>query len=108
ADDDGLHPHYAAAKAGVVAFTRSVAAQLVPYNVNVNAVAPGLTRTGHLGRNDDSPAEPNDGAAGLSTPLDRLNEPIDIANAVLFLTSAGSRNVTGQLLTVAGGLNPSL
>ena len=46
---DPMHTHYAVAKAGVVAFTRSVATQLAPYNINVNAVAPGPTDTGFAG-----------------------------------------------------------
>ena len=108
ADEEGLHPHYAAAKAGVVAFTRSVAAQLAPYDINVNAVAPGPTATGHAGLDAAAQGNPVDSAAGASTPLGRVNDPVDIANAVLFLASAESRNISGQLVTVAGGHNPSL
>jgi NAD(P)-dependent dehydrogenase (short-subunit alcohol dehydrogenase family) len=94
-----MHAHYAAAKAGVVAFTRSVATQLAPYDINVNAVAPGATLSSIEGAPDRS---------GVGTPLGRVNEPRDIAEAVLFLVSEEARNVSGQLLTVAGGANPAL
>ncbi len=104
APEAGLHPHYAAAKAGVVAFTQAVALQLAPYDINVNAVAPGATR-----RNPELQLQGGDvEAAGAQVPLRRINEPQDIADAVAYLVSPGARNVSGQLLTVAGGLNPSL
>ena len=97
------HAHYAAAKAGVVAFTRSVAQQLAPYNINVNAIAPGGTLTGELQIQSMTPDKWKD-----MNPLGRPNEPEDIGHAALFLCSERARNITGQLLTVAGGLNPSL
>ena len=97
------HAHYAAAKAGVVAFTRSVAQQLAPYNINVNAIAPGGTLTGELQIKSMTPDKWKD-----MNPLGRPNEPEDIGHAALFLCSERARNITGQLLTVAGGLNPSL
>lgn len=104
APEAGLHPHYAAAKAGVVAFTQSVALQLAPYDINVNAVAPGATRRSAAlvleGGDVDVPS--------ALPPLGRINEPEDIAEAVAYLVSPGARNVSGQLLTVAGGANPSL
>jgi len=98
------HAHYAAAKAGLVALTRSVAEQLGPYNVNVNAVAPGGTLTLAAG------------IAGFPAvddwrdrnPLGRPNAPEDIAHTVAFLLSEQARNISGQLVTVAGGVNPSL
>ncbi|MCH8192353.1 MAG: SDR family oxidoreductase [Chloroflexi bacterium] len=96
------HTHYAVAKAGVVAFTRSVASQLGPYNINVNAIAPGATRTNE-GNSGGDPST----WKGMN-PLSRPNEPEDVADAALFLVSEQARNITGQLLTVAGGLNPSL
>jgi NAD(P)-dependent dehydrogenase (short-subunit alcohol dehydrogenase family) len=97
------HAHYATAKAGVIAFTRSCAEQLAPYNVNVNVISPGPTITegvikaGHIDPNRDWSKE---------LPLGRPNEPDDIAQTVLFLCSDASRNMTGAHLTVAGGLNP--
>jgi len=99
---DPMHTHYAVAKAGVVAFTRSVATQLAPYNINVNAVAPGPTDTGFAG------IEQLRASPGFDTPMGRINEPLDIANAVLFLCTDEARNITGELLTVAGGKNPSI
>ena len=104
APEAGLHPHYAAAKAGVVAFTQSVALQLAPYDINVNAVAPGATRRSAALRLPGGDVE----AGAARTPLGRINEPEDIAEAVAYLVSPGARNVSGHLLTVAGGFNPSL
>lgn len=104
APEAGLHPHYAAAKAGVVAFTQSVALQLAPYDVNVNAVAPGATRRSAALVLEGGDVE----VPSALPPLGRINEPEDIAEAVAYLVSPGARNVSGQLLTVAGGANPSL
>jgi NAD(P)-dependent dehydrogenase (short-subunit alcohol dehydrogenase family) len=104
---EAAHAHYAAAKAGVVAFTRSVAAQLGPHNINVNAIAPGPT--GRYVEVDLAPPETGTPAMWTigSGTLGRPNEPDDIANAALFLVSEDSRNISGQVLNVAGGLNPS-
>lgn len=104
------HAHYAAAKAGVVAFTRSVSTQLAPYNVNVNAIAPGPTRRDiPIEMGTSSPADPPPSSTtSLLGPLGRANEPSDIAHATTFLVSEDSRNISGQLITVAGGANQSL
>jgi NAD(P)-dependent dehydrogenase (short-subunit alcohol dehydrogenase family) len=99
----GLHPHYAAAKAGVVAFTQATALQLAPYDITVNAVAPGATYASAA-----SPAAARHQDAQELPPLGRINDPRDIAGAVAYLAGADARNVSGQLLTVAGGLNPRL
>lgn len=98
------HAHYAAAKAAVVALTRSLATQLGPHQVTVNAVAPGgtLTDAARL------PGFPSPEQWTSMNPLGRPNTPEDVAAAVLFLLGEGARNVSGQLLTVAAGLNPSL
>lgn len=100
----GLHPHYSAAKAGVVAFTKAVAMQLGPYDINVNAVAPGATHR----RSDVAISGGAVDAGAAELPLGRINDPADIAGAVGYLVSPEARNVSGQLITVAGGLNPSL
>jgi NAD(P)-dependent dehydrogenase (short-subunit alcohol dehydrogenase family) len=106
---EAIHAHYAAAKAGVVAFTRSVATQLGPYNINVNAIAPGMTQRGVAIEESATPTGVGVPVSVSSTgPLARINEPIDIANAALFLVSEESRNISGQLLTVAGGNNATL
>ncbi len=110
---EAIHAHYAVAKAGVVAFTRSVASQLGPYNINVNAVAPGATRrSARIAAHIETPLGDESPPVAMSVattgPLGRRNEPVDIANAVLFLASEESRNISGQLITVAGGNNPSL
>lgn len=109
---EAAHPHYAVAKAGVVAFTRSAATQLAPYNVNVNAIAPGGTRrdaaiAAQLGLDDPAPM-PIPMSVSSTGPLGRTNEPDDIANAALFLVTEASRNITGDLVTVAGGNNHRL
>jgi len=105
---DPAHAHYAAAKAAVVAFTRSCAIQLGPYNINVNAVAPGATITNEGVRAQLTGAPSMQDGYEVGGTLARVNEPEDIANAVLFLVSEESRNITGHLVPVAAGANPRL
>lgn len=92
--------NYAAAKAGVIGFTKSMAKELASRNINVNAVAPGYIST-------DMTAElPEQAKTELQTqiPLQRLGTPADVAAAVLFLVSPGADYITGQTLHVDGGM----
>jgi 3-oxoacyl-[acyl-carrier protein] reductase len=101
----GLHgnagqANYAASKAGIVGFTKSLARELGSRGVRANVVAPGYVRTQLT---DVLPEEAT--AAMLSaTPLGRLGEPADIAGAVRFLCSDDAAFVTGAVLLVDGGL----
>ncbi len=90
---------YAAAKSGVLGFTRALARELGPFRVNVNAVCPGPTNTRAMQR---IPKDAYDRAKN-TIPLGELSEPEDIANAVVFLSSEKSRFITGQTLMVNGG-----
>jgi 3-oxoacyl-[acyl-carrier protein] reductase len=91
---------YTAAKSALNAITRTLARDLAPLGVRVNAVAPGLTRTSAT----RSMWEPDDGAAaGRNLPLGRLTRAEDIAAACLFLLSDDARQITGQILDVDGG-----
>lgn len=89
---------YAAAKAGVMGFTRSLARKLAPFGVNVNAVCPGPIRTRMV---DLLPKEQIE-TANAGIPMGRMGEPFEIANAVLFLASDQSNFITGQALVVNG------
>ncbi|HJQ33676.1 MAG TPA: glucose 1-dehydrogenase [Pyrinomonadaceae bacterium] len=91
--------NYAASKAGLVALTRSSAAELGRYNVNVNAVAPGFIRTPLVERLSDKVRE----QAAQDSALGRLGEPEDVANAVAFLCSERALYITGAVLVVDGG-----
>jgi NAD(P)-dependent dehydrogenase (short-subunit alcohol dehydrogenase family) len=101
--------HYSASKAGVIGFTRSLATEVAP-QVRVNAVCPGMVLTAMMQDNiqqtsdqknislDDARAEWSSGI-----PMGRMQQAVDVANAVLFLASDAAREITGEALNVSGG-----
>ena len=94
---------YAAAKAGLIGFTRQLALELAPWRIRVNAVAPGLTATARVeGRWQQLPAaERERRLAGI--PLGRAGRPEEIAAAIVFLASEEASYITGATLDVNGG-----
>ena len=92
---------YTTAKAGLVAFSRNLAAELGPLGIRVNCVAPGLVYP--TGASEDAPASFRESLAA-ATPLRRIARPDDVAGPVLFLASDWGRFMTGQVLFVDGGL----
>jgi len=96
--DAGAIGYYNATKAAVIHLTRQLASELSP-SVRVNAIAPGLVKT------DMARVlwEPNEAAMASHTPLRRLGEPADIANAAVFLASDAASWITGHTLVVDGG-----
>jgi 3-oxoacyl-[acyl-carrier protein] reductase len=94
------HPHYSAAKAGIIGLTRSVAKELIVQGVRVNAVAPGHVGTATLaGRLDDSRRE-----IALKTPAGRLARADEIGATVAFLASEDASYFVGATLSPNGGL----
>jgi 3-oxoacyl-[acyl-carrier protein] reductase len=98
--------NYSAVKAGLQGFTRTLAIELGPFGINVNAVAPGFIATEMT---DDTarrvgvtPEELQKQAASI-TPVRRVGQPEDIANTIAFLTSDESSFITGQIIYVDGG-----
>jgi 3-oxoacyl-[acyl-carrier protein] reductase len=92
--------NYAAAKAGLIGFTKSLAREVASRNITVNAVAPGFIDTDMTRALDDTQRATL--AAGI--PLGRLGEPADIAAAVLYLVAPSGAYLTGQTLHVNGGM----
>ena len=92
--------HYAAAKAGVVGFTRHLAIEVGPHGITVNAVAPGTTATERV-KALRTPDESRQLAQTI--PVRRLGEPMEIAEAILFLASDAASFVNGATLDVNGG-----
>jgi len=90
---------YAAAKMGVVGFTRSLARELAPFQINVNAVCPGAIRTR---AHDRLPKEVID-KVRTSVPMGYVAEPEDVAGVVAFLASDDARYITGQSILIDGG-----
>jgi 3-oxoacyl-[acyl-carrier protein] reductase len=97
---DANRSAYAAAKAGIVGFSKTLALELAPFGVRVNVVAPGRIATKRV-RATYSDAEWE--AAAKRIPLGHAGEPEDVAEAVAFLTSDSSRHMTGQTLHINGG-----
>ena len=92
--------NYAASKAGIIGFTKSLARELGSRNVRANVVAPGYVKTRLT---DVLPEEATD-AMLEATPLGRLGDPEDVAGAVRFLCSDAASFITGEVLLVDGGL----
>jgi NAD(P)-dependent dehydrogenase (short-subunit alcohol dehydrogenase family) len=90
---------YAAAKMGVVGFTRSLARELAPFHVNVNVVCPGAIRTR---AHDRLPKDVIDKVRN-SVPMGYVAEPEDVAGVVAFLASDDARYITGQSILIDGG-----
>lgn len=92
--------NYAAAKAGIIGFTKSLAREVGSRNITVNAVAPGLIETDMTHSLPESQRQ----ALVASIPLQRPGKPQDVAGAVVFLASPDAAYITGQTLHVNGGM----
>jgi NAD(P)-dependent dehydrogenase (short-subunit alcohol dehydrogenase family) len=92
--------HYAASKAGVICFTKSLALQAAPYHINVNAVCPGPTRSPMT----DAWGDATNAEFASKIPFKRYGEPEEIAEAILFLASSRSSYITGEIVDVTGGM----
>jgi NAD(P)-dependent dehydrogenase (short-subunit alcohol dehydrogenase family) len=104
---------YAASKGAVISLTRTAAQQLARHNINVNAICPGVTRTALSEDNlrvrasqEGVSVEEMERRRAQVIPLQRANDPEDIAAMAVFLASPGARNITGQSYNVDGGLIP--
>ena len=95
-----LHAAYGAAKAGLIALTRTLAIELAPARIRVNTVAPGAILTPRL-LDMTTPERRAESAASI--PLGRLGEPEEVAKAVVFLASDLASYVTGHTLVIDGG-----
>ncbi|MFE5679554.1 SDR family NAD(P)-dependent oxidoreductase [Streptomyces erythrochromogenes] len=96
---------YSAAKAAVVQLTKTLATETGPHGIRVNAVAPGWIRTPMTGRHGPEVQEQTEAAMVRMSPLRRVGEPEDIAQAVLYLASDASSFMTGQILRPNGGVS---
>lgn len=91
---------YAGAKGGIIAFTKSLAREVARYNINVNCVCPGPTETPLLFAVPEKHLE----AFKRAIPFRRFGKPREVADAILFFASSRSDYITGQVLSVSGGL----
>jgi 3-oxoacyl-[acyl-carrier protein] reductase len=91
--------HYSASKAAIAGFTKSLALEVAPHNVNVNAVAPGPIDVSDMMHNDPVVYE----QLVKTMPIGRMGKPADIANVVAFLASEEANFITGQTIVADGG-----
>jgi len=92
--------NYATTKGGMISFSKSLARELGPFNIHVNAVAPGLIESGVVSKMPKEKVE----AIIKSSSLGRIGKPEEVARVVLFLASEQSDYVTGQTIVVDGGI----
>lgn len=93
--------NYAASKAGIIGFTKSLAREVASYNIRVNAIAPGFIETDML----KDLKEEYKSQIMKQIPLNRLGRPEEVAKVVKFLVSDGARYITGQTIVVDGGMS---
>jgi 3-oxoacyl-[acyl-carrier protein] reductase len=98
---EAYHSHYAASKGAVITLTKSLAAELAPFGIRVNCVAPGWVDTDMCA--DVFRDKIFRKKVEMSIPLQRIAPPEDIAGPILFLASDLARHITGELLNVNGG-----
>lgn len=111
-----VHPHYSASKAGAISFTQSLARELAPHRINVNAICPGLIWTPlfeelvtHIAENNPErkgmePRAVFEDIVERSVPMKTEQTPEDIAMTAVFLASNESNQITGQAINVDGGI----
>jgi NAD(P)-dependent dehydrogenase (short-subunit alcohol dehydrogenase family) len=92
--------NYAAAKAGIIAFSMAVAKEAAPEGININCVSPGVANTGFAKNAPPGMIE----NFPKTLPIRRLTTPQDVANAVTFLASDAASDIVGQVLVVSGGV----
>jgi NAD(P)-dependent dehydrogenase (short-subunit alcohol dehydrogenase family) len=93
--------HYCASKGGIAAMTEAMALELAPYNIRVNAIAPGMIETPML---DPIKQDPKAMEGILArVPLSRMGKPEEIADLVVFLASDKSSYITGSIVVIDGG-----
>lgn len=92
--------NYSAAKSGVVGFTRAIGLELARYGINVNCIAPGMIDTPRTQTLDPQILD----RIVKKTPMRRMGEIVDIANAILFLVSEDAKYISRQVIHVAGGM----
>ena len=95
---------YAAAKGGIIAFTRKLAHELGPEGINVNAIAPSVTLTERIRPHWEKRTQASQAEEIERTPMRRVAEAVDQANVICFLASAESDFVTGITIDVTGGV----
>ncbi len=104
----GDHVPYSAAKAGVAGLVRALAIELAPQQIRVNGIAPGFIRTAQSLDPVHSIGPKGLKAIAPTVPLRRIGTPEDIADVVTFLVSEKARYVTGQIITVDGGVTVAI
>ena len=100
------HVHYSTAKSGVIGLIRGLAVEFADKGIRVNGVAPGYIRTAQLLNPGHSLGPDAAEIASPYIPMKRLGEPAEIANVIKFLASDDASYLTGQVITVDGGLTP--